>query len=341
MTPTIKVENLRVSIPLAAGVLHAVRGISFEVAKGETLCLVGESGCGKSLTSLALMDLLPSRAKREADRIELDGADLLKLGERDMAKVRGSTMAMIFQEPMTSLNPAYTIGNQLEEGIRLHKGVSASEARERAVYLLEKVGITGASSRLGQYPHQLSGGLRQRVMIAMALMCGPDLLICDEPTTALDVTIQAQILHLLKDLQREFDMAVILITHDLGIVARVADRVAVMYAGEIIESGDVDEIFSRPTHPYTQGLMNCIPVPGKTAYGERLGTIPGIVPSMIGEMTGCAFANRCAYAEDICLKTLTTRELVPNHAVRCVRAEEVAALNAGLDTATASAGSPA
>jgi peptide/nickel transport system ATP-binding protein len=177
-------------------------------------------------------------------------------------------------------------------------------------------------------------------------MCGPDLLICDEPTTALDVTIQAQILHLLKDLQREFDMAVILITHDLGVVARVADRVAVMYAGEIIESGDVDEIFSRPTHPYTQGLMNCIPVPGKTAHGERLGTIPGIVPSMIGEMTGCAFANRCAFAQDICLEPLVTRELVPNHAVRCVRAEEVAAINAGTGTATVgaatvSAGSPA
>ena len=346
MTMTLSVENLRVSIPLSAGVLHAVRGISFEVAKGETLCLVGESGCGKSLTSLALMNLLPSRARREADRIALNGTDLLALGERGMAKVRGSTMAMIFQEPMTSLNPAYTIGNQLEEGIRLHKGVSAKEARDRAVYLLEKVGITAASSRLGQYPHQLSGGLRQRVMIAMALMCGPDLLICDEPTTALDVTIQAQILHLLKDLQREFDMAVILITHDLGVVARVADRVAVMYAGEIIESGDVDEIFSRPTHPYTQGLMNCIPVPGKTAHGERLGTIPGIVPSMIGEMTGCAFANRCTFAQDICLEPLITRELVPNHAVRCVRAEEVAAINAGAGTATVgaatvSAGNPA
>ncbi|MEQ8587309.1 MAG: ABC transporter ATP-binding protein [Thalassobaculaceae bacterium] len=338
MTTTLSVENLRVSIPLAAGVLHAVRGISFEVARGETLCLVGESGCGKSLTSLALMNLLPSRAKREADRIALNGTDLLKLGERGMAKVRGSSMAMIFQEPMTSLNPAYTIGNQLEEGIRLHKGVSAKEARERAVYLLEKVGITAASSRLGQYPHQLSGGLRQRVMIAMALMCGPELLICDEPTTALDVTIQAQILHLIKDLQREFDMAVILITHDLGVVARVADRVAVMYAGEIIESGDVGEIFSRPTHPYTQSLMNCIPVPGKTAHGERLGTIPGIVPSMIGEMTGCAFANRCGYARDICLEPLVTRELVPNHAVRCVRAEEVAAINAG---ETLRAGSPA
>ena len=342
MTTTLSVENLRVSIPLAAGTLHAVRGISFEVARGETLCLVGESGCGKSLTSLALMNLLPSRAKREADRIAFDGSDLLKLSERGMAKVRGNTMAMIFQEPMTSLNPAYTIGNQLEEGIRLHKGVSAKEARDRAIYLLEKVGITAAASRLGQYPHQLSGGLRQRVMIAMALMCSPDLLICDEPTTALDVTIQAQILHLIKDLQHEFDMAVILITHDLGVVARVADRVAVMYAGEIIESGAVGEIFSRPTHPYTQGLMNCIPVPGKTQQGERLGTIPGIVPSMIGEMTGCAFANRCAYAEDICLQPLSTHDIVPGHAVRCARAEEVQALTAGtVRTDTLQSGSPA
>ncbi|WP_420562932.1 ABC transporter ATP-binding protein [Thalassobaculum sp.] len=342
MTTTLSVENLRVSIPLAAGTLHAVRGISFEVARGETLCLVGESGCGKSLTSLALMNLLPSRAKREADRIAFDGSDLLKLGERGMAKVRGNTMAMIFQEPMTSLNPAYTIGNQLEEGIRLHKGVSAKEARDRAIYLLEKVGITAAASRLGQYPHQLSGGLRQRVMIAMALMCSPDLLICDEPTTALDVTIQAQILHLIKDLQREFDMAVILITHDLGVVARVADRVAVMYAGEIIESGAVGEIFSRPTHPYTQGLLNCIPVPGKTRQGERLGTIPGIVPSMIGEMSGCAFANRCDYAQDICLQPLETRDIVPGHAVRCARAEEVQALTAGtLQAGSIQSGSPA
>ncbi|MDF1790530.1 MAG: ABC transporter ATP-binding protein [Thalassobaculaceae bacterium] len=329
MTTTLSVENLRVSIPLSAGVLHAVRGISFEVAKGETLCLVGESGCGKSLTSLALMNLLPSRAKRDADRIEFDGTDLLGVGERGMARMRGNSMAMIFQEPMTSLNPAYTIGNQLEEGIRLHKGVSAREARERAVYLLEKVGITAAASRLTQYPHQLSGGLRQRVMIAMALMCGPDLLICDEPTTALDVTIQAQILHLIKDLQREFDMAVILITHDLGVVARVADRVAVMYAGEIIESGDVAEIFSRPTHPYTQGLLNCIPVPGKTRHGERLGTIPGIVPSMIGEMAGCAFANRCSYAQDICQQHVETHTVAPNHAVRCVRAEQVRTVAAG------------
>lgn len=325
MTTTLRVENLRVSIPLAAGTLNAVRGISFEVDKGETLCLVGESGCGKSLTSLALMNLLPARASREADRIDFDGTDLLGLSERGMSRIRGNSMAMIFQEPMTSLNPSYTIGNQLEEGIRLHKGVSAREARDRAIYLLEKVGITAAASRLGQYPHQLSGGLRQRVMIAMALMCGPDLLICDEPTTALDVTIQAQILHLLKDLQREFDMAVILITHDLGVVARVADRVAVMYAGEIIESGTAAEIFSRPTHPYTQGLLNCIPVPGKTRHGERLGTIPGIVPSMIGDTVGCAFANRCGFVRDTCHAPIDTHAIGRGHAVRCVLPGEPAA----------------
>ena len=210
---TIRVDNLVVDIPLAAGVLHAVRGISFYVEQGETLSIVGESGCGKSLTSLALMNLLPSKAVRTADAIELSGTDLRTMSERQMSDLRGKKMAMIFQEPMTSLNPAYTIGNQLEEAALRHQKISRSEARERAVYLLERVGITAASSRLRQYPHQLSGGLRQRVMIAMALMCGPDLLICDEPTTALDVTIQAQILHLLKDLQREFEMAVILIKY--------------------------------------------------------------------------------------------------------------------------------
>ena len=226
-------------------------------------------------------------------------------------------MAMIFQEPMTSLNPAYTIGNQLEEALRRHRRVSRAEARERAIYLLENVGITAAASRLRQYPHQLSGGLRQRVMIAMALMCGPELLIADEPTTALDVTIQAQILHLLRDLQREFRMAMILITHDLGVVARIADRVAVMYAGEIVETGTGAEVFAAPTHPYTRGLLRCIPIPGRTRRGEHLGTIPGVVPSLIGEMRGCAFANRCPHAMAICAMPAPVRDLGPGRSVRC------------------------
>jgi peptide/nickel transport system ATP-binding protein len=227
----LEVEGLKVDIATGGGMLHAVRNVSFTVARGETLCLVGESGCGKSMTALAIMDLLPRRAKRTARRLRFEARDLAKGAMEDL---RGDRIAMIFQEPMTALNPAYTIGDQLAEGYLRHKGGSAAVARDRAVHLLEKVGIASAAGRLRQYPHQLSGGLRQRVMIAMALMCEPDLLIADEPTTALDVTIQAQILRLLADLQRELGIAMVLITHDLGIVARIANRVAVMYAGEIV-----------------------------------------------------------------------------------------------------------
>ncbi len=235
-----------------------------------------------------------------------------------MADLRGNRMAMIFQEPMTSLNPSWSIGNQLEEGWLRHRGGPAAAARERALHLLERVGITGAASRLRQYPHQLSGGLRQRVMIAMALMCEPALMIADEPTTALDVTVQAQILHLLKELQRESGMGLILITHDLGIVARVADRVAVMYAGEIVEEGPVARLFRRPSHPYTRGLLDCIPVPGRLAPGERLGTIPGVVSAPIGALKGCQFRNRCAHAEDACAtRAFELRELGGGQLLRC------------------------
>ena len=220
-----------------------------------------------------------------------------------MADIRGNRMAMIFQEPMTSLNPAYTIGNQLEEALLRHRRGSRQAARERAVYLLDRVGITAAGSRLKQYPHQLSGGLRQRVMIAMALMCSPSLILADEPTTALDVTIQAQILHLLAELQRELAMGLVLITHDLGIVARIATRVVVMYAGQVVETGSAAAIFATPAHPYTRGLLACIPVPGRTRRGERLGTIPGMVPSLIGKTQGCAFAGRCPYAIDACRRS--------------------------------------
>ncbi|MSP89394.1 MAG: ABC transporter ATP-binding protein [Alphaproteobacteria bacterium] len=309
--------------------LHPVRDVSFAVERGETLCIVGESGCGKSLTSLALMDLLPRRAERRAARLIFAGEDLTRASEARMTDLRGNKMAMIFQEPMTSLNPSYSIGNQLEEALLRHRRIGRREATDRAIYLLEKVGITAAASRLTQYPHQLSGGLRQRVMIAMALMCGPDLIIADEPTTALDVTIQAQILHLLAQLQREFKMGLILITHDLGIVARVATRVAVMYAGQIVETGTVAELFARPLHPYTQGLLRCIPVPGRTKRGTHLGSIPGIVPNLIGDLVGCSFHNRCEHAYESCAATdVSQREIAPGRAYRCLLTAEQCAANA-------------
>ncbi len=315
MASLLEVKDLHVDIPTPSGMLHAVRGIDLSLEAGETLCLVGESGCGKSLTALALMGLLPAAALRRAGRLSLEGEDLLAATERRMSDLRGNRIGMIFQEPMTSLNPAWTVGNQLEEVWLRHKGgrggrgsgwrsgAARREARERAVHLLDRVGITAAASRLRQYPHELSGGLRQRVMIAMTLMCGPALILADEPTTALDVTVQAQILHLLKDLQRELKMGMVLITHDLGIVARVADRVAVMYAGQVVEQARARQLFANPLHPYTRGLLECIPVPGKVRPGEPLGTIPGLVPSPVGELRGCQFRNRCALAEEACAAT--------------------------------------
>tara|TARA_B100000963_G_scaffold123160_1_gene107429 strand:- start:349 stop:1398 length:1050 start_codon:yes stop_codon:yes gene_type:complete len=290
----LNVENLFIDIPLAEGVLHAVDGITLHVNRGETLCIVGESGCGKSLTSLAIMDLLPKAANKTVTALDLCGSSILNYSQNKMSDIRGYKMAMIFQEPMTSLNPAYTIGNQLMEAMLRHKRTSIGAARDRAIELLQKVGINDAENRLRQYPHQLSGGLRQRVMIAMSLMCGPDLIIADEPTTALDVTIQAQILSLLKELQSDLGMGLLLITHDMGVVARMADRVAVMYAGQIVEEGTVHQVFDNPTHPYTKGLMSCIPVPGKVKRGDPLGTIPGIVPSLIGNFNGCRFDGRWA-----------------------------------------------
>ncbi len=323
MNPLLEVRSLFIDIPLPAGMLHAVRDVSFTVRRGETVCLVGESGCGKSLSALAIMDLLPPLARCRADRLLFDDTDLIRIGPRDMADIRGQRMAMIFQEPMTSLNPCYTIGNQLVEALQRHRKVSAAKARERAVFLLEKVGITAAANRLRQYPHQLSGGLRQRVMIAMGLMCDPALLIADEPTTALDVTIQAQILAQLAALQKEFNMGMILITHDLGVVSRVADRVVVMYCGEVFETGDVSEIFEAPLHPYTQGLMACIPIPGRTRPGQHLGAIPGIVPTPIGEMGGCTFRNRCSWAFDRCAQTdIDMVALGPGRGYRCLLSPE-------------------
>jgi peptide/nickel transport system ATP-binding protein len=328
MSETIlNVQGLTVDIPLGSGTLHAVRGIDFELKRGETLCIVGESGSGKSLTSLAVMGLLGKRLKVGAERLEFEGQDLRSLTPKQMQVLRGNRMAMIFQEPMTSLNPAYTIGDQLCEALQLHSKVSKADAMGRAAELLGKVGITAAESRLRQYPHQLSGGLRQRVMIAMALMCEPDLIIADEPTTALDVTIQAQILRLLADLKREMNLALILVTHDLGVVARIADKVAVMYGGEIVESGSAKAIFDAPSHPYTRGLLDCIPVPGKTKPGEPLGSIPGMVPSLIGDVSGCAFRSRCTHAGDACSGVIPERSTGSEHMYRCVHetlASEVA-----------------
>ena len=315
--PLLSVEGLTIDIATPRGVLNAVRGVSFDIARGETLCIVGESGCGKSMTAFALMGLLPRSATRQAARMVFEGNDLSHTSAERLAQLRGNRMAMIFQEPMTALNPAYTIGEQLTEVHRRHKGSTRAAARERAIELLEKVGITAAGERLGQYPHQLSGGLRQRVMIAMALMCGPALLIADEPTTALDVTIQAQILRLLIDLQHDLGIAILLITHDLGVVARAGHRVAVMYAGEVVESGTAASVFEQPRHPYTRGLMASIPVPGRTAPGARLGAIPGTVPSLIGEIAGCAFRERCTYATEPCTKRIATRAQA-DHRWRCI-----------------------
>ncbi len=316
----LEVERLVVDLATPQGTLHAVRGISFAVDRGETLCLVGESGCGKSMTSLALMDLLPRAASRRAARLSFAGQDLLALTPARMNDLRGDRVAMIFQEPMTALNPAYTIGDQMTEGFRRHKRVGRAEAEARAVDLLGRVGIANARERLAQYPHQLSGGLRQRVMIAAALMCGPDLLIADEPTTALDVTIQAQILRLLGELAKEFGLALVLITHDLGVVARIATRVAVMYAGEIVETGTAADVFADPRHPYTRGLLACIPIPGRTPRGSRLGAIPGVVPSLVGTLKGCAFRSRCGFARPDCEGDIPWRADARGHGARCVLA---------------------
>jgi peptide/nickel transport system ATP-binding protein len=321
MSTVLEVSGLHVDLDLPAGTLHAVQNVGFTVGRGETLSLVGESGCGKSLTALAVMNLLPTSGRFRAETLRFEGKNLLGISESAMSDIRGNKMAMIFQEPMTSLNPCYTIGNQLEEALLRHRRITVKEARNRAVFLLEKVGINAADSRLKQYPHQLSGGLRQRVMIAMGLMCGPSLIIADEPTTALDVTIQAQILELLHSIQREFEMGLILITHDLGVVARMADRVAVMYCGLVVETGSALEVFKDPRHPYTRGLLDCIPVPGKLSPGQKLGSIPGMVPTPIGELRGCLFRNRCDRARRECATgQVPLTRLGPGRTLRCLEA---------------------
>ncbi|EUJ41338.1 ABC transporter ATP-binding protein [Brochothrix campestris] len=294
----LKVDNLNVSFHTFAGEVRAIRGVSFELYKGETLAIVGESGSGKSVSSKAIMGLLPPRNSEITNgSITFKGNDLVKYSEKKMQKVRGKEIAMIFQDPMTSLNPTISIGNQIMEPLRKHQGLGKEAARKRAIELLELVGIPNAEKRLKEYPHQYSGGMRQRVVIAIALACDPEVLIADEPTTALDVTIQAQILELLKDIQAKTGTAVIFITHDLGVVASIADRVAVMYAGEIVEIGTVDEIFYNPKHPYTWGLISSMP--SLEASTEALYAIPGSPPDLLIPPKGDAFAPRNEFAMTI------------------------------------------
>jgi peptide/nickel transport system ATP-binding protein len=322
MARLLEVKDLRTYFYLDEGVAKAVDGVSFEVDQGETLGLVGESGCGKSVSALSIMRLIPDPPGRIAGgEILLGGKDVLALSDERMREIRGNEVSMIFQEPMTSLNPVFTCGSQIEEAIILHQKVSKREARLKAVDMLHLVGIPAPEQRVEEYPHQLSGGMRQRVMIAMALACHPSLLLADEPTTALDVTIQAQILELLARLQEELDMAVIMITHDLGVIAEVADRVAVMYAGKIVEYAGVKEIFAGPLHPYTQGLLKSIPK--LTESKKRLAVIPGVVPNPLEFPGGCKFHPRCALAIDACRDPEPElRQLKPNHWVRCIRAQQ-------------------
>jgi peptide/nickel transport system ATP-binding protein len=296
------VSNLRTYFKTDAGLARSVDGVSFSVAAGEVLGIVGESGCGKSVTSLSIMRLIPQPPGEivAGSSIRLRDEELVSASDGRMREIRGNDIAMIFQEPMTSLNPVFTIGDQIAESIRLHRKQSKQEARKAAIEALRLVGIPNPEDRVDHYPHQLSGGQRQRVMIAMALSCEPALLIADEPTTALDVTIQAQILELIADLRQRLGMAIVLITHDLGVVAEVCDRVAVMYAGEIVEEGPVAEIFGNPRHPYTEGLLKAIPRLGERA--DRLAVIPGTVPSATAWPVGCRFHTRCPYGWDLCVK---------------------------------------
>jgi peptide/nickel transport system ATP-binding protein/oligopeptide transport system ATP-binding protein len=301
VTPLLAVENLRTGFDTREGFLRAVDGVDFEIAQGGTLGVVGESGCGKSVTALSVMRLVdrPGRIAEDS-RILFEGRDLAKLDERALQKIRGNDISMIFQEPMTSLNPVFTVGDQIAEAVQLHENVGAKEARGRAVEMLQLVGIPSPHQRVNDYPHQLSGGMRQRVMIGMALSCNPKLLIADEPTTALDVTVQAQILELMKELRERLGMAIMLITHDLGVVAEMVDEVVVMYAGRVVERGPVADVFSSPQHPYTESLLDSIPLLGMR-YSTPLKAIRGVVPSPLEWPVGCRFAPRCDYAFDRCV----------------------------------------
>jgi len=304
--PLLEIEDLHVDFPTQGGLLRAVDGVSLTLDEGRVLGIVGESGSGKSVTMLALMGLVAFPGRVRAKRLAFGGQDLLALPERARRKVLGRDIAMIFQEPTTSLNPCFTIGFQLEETLRLHLELDRHAARKRAIELLEQVGIPAAASRMGDYPHQMSGGMNQRVMIAMAIACNPRLLIADEPTTALDVTIQAQILDLLRDLQRERGMALVLVTHNMGVVAEMAHRVAVMYAGQVMEARGADELFRAPQHPYTAALLSAMPE--RHLAGGRLATIPGVVPGLFDRPAGCLFQPRCPDATPYCAQRPALRE---------------------------------
>ena len=317
--PVLEIRNLVTEFKTPNGVIRAVDGISLKVERGKTLGIVGESGCGKSMLSLSVMGLVPPPGKNAGGEVIFEGQDLLKLSPDDMRRLRGNRIAMIFQEPMTSLNPVHTIGYQLVEALQAHHKKPYKEMREEAIEALRKVRIPAPERRFDEYPHQLSGGMRQRVMIAMALVCKPVLLIADEPTTALDVTIQAQILNLLRELQQETNMAIILITHDLGVVAQVADDVAVMYAGKVAERASVNAIFKDPQHPYTIGLMGSMPRMDEDV--DRLVAISGVVPPPFRLPSGCRFNPRCPFSDEECTATLPAlHELQPNHLVACHKA---------------------
>lgn len=322
--PLLDVRDLRIELPTPRGPALAVLDVGFSLARGETLGLVGESGCGKSLTALALMGLLPEGA-RVCGSIRLDGQELVGLDERGWSALRGNRIGLIFQEPMTALNPVHPVVRQVAEPLRLHRGLSAKQARQEAIALLDRVGIPDAARRADACPHQFSGGQRQRITIAMALACGPDLLIADEPTTALDVTVQRQILDLLHELIAERGMAMLLVSHDLGVIARSVRRMMVMYAGSLVESGPTDRVFARHGHPYTRGLFEARPAL-LAPRGQRLATIPGTVPELADLPAGCAFAGRCAFAAPACHHTTPPAiDLSPGHEVRCLRPEAITA----------------
>ncbi|KMM36820.1 ABC transporter ATP-binding protein [Guptibacillus hwajinpoensis] len=316
MNQLLEVNDLVTSFRTAEGKLSAVRGVSFSVDKGETLCIVGESGCGKSITTLSVMGLLPSNGEISRGSIQFSGEELTTKNEEELRKLRGNEISMIFQEPMTALNPVFTIGYQLREPLMIHKRLSKREATQKAITLLDQVGIPHPVSKLKQFPHELSGGMRQRVMIAMALACNPSLLIADEPTTALDVTIQAQILDLIDDLKADLGMGVVMVTHDMGVVAEVADRVMVMYAGEVVEVGTVTEIFEAPKHPYTRGLLAS--VPNIDDPDHSMEAIPGSLPNLSEEIQGCRFHPRCPFAMDKCMEMEPPLfELSSEHQSKC------------------------
>ena len=324
----LEIEDLQTHFRTSDGVNRSVDGVTFSITAGQTLAVVGESGCGKTVTAMSILRLIPEPPGKIAGSVRFEGRELLTLSDKDMRGIRGNDISMIFQEPMTSLNPVLTVGKQIGETLRLHRGLSQEEANRRAIEMLILVGIPEPVRRVKEYPHQLSGGMRQRVMIAAALACSPKLLIADEPTTALDVTIQAQILDLMRDLKARVGAAIMLITHDLGVVAEVADQVVVMYAGRNVEEAPASQLFANAKHPYTQGLLGAVPRLGSSLTGEatRLSEIPGMVPSLKQRIVGCVFAGRCYKATDLC-RTVAPglEEKAPGHVAACHHAAKAAA----------------